>query len=37
MNVAEMGVSDVRINLGRVDGGVAEELLDRSNISAITE
>lgn len=35
MDVAEVAVGDVRINLRRVDGGVAEELLDRADVSAV--
>ena len=32
-----MRVSDMRINLSCVDGGVAEELLDRANVGAIVK
>ena len=32
-----MRVGDVRINLSGVDGGVAEELLDGADISAVRE
>ncbi len=37
MNVAQVRVGDVRINLRRVDGGVAEELLDAPDIGAVRE
>ncbi len=37
MDLAQMGVGDVRIDLGRVDGGMAEKLLDGANVGAVRE
>ena len=36
MDFFKMAVGDVRVNLGRVDRGVAEELLDASDVGAVT-
>ena len=35
MNVAEVTVGNMRINLCRVDRGVAEELLDGADVSTV--
>jgi hypothetical protein len=35
VDVAEMGVGDVGVDLGGVDGGVAEQLLDGADVGAI--
>ena len=35
MNLLKMTIGDVCINLRRVDGGVAEELLDGAYIGAV--
>ncbi len=37
MNVAEVRVGDMCVDLRRVDGGVAEELLDRANVGTVTQ
>ena len=37
VDVAEVTVGDVCINLRRVDRGVTEELLDRTNVGAVTQ
>ena len=36
MNFFKMTVGDVRVDLSRVDRGVAEELLDRADVGAVT-
>lgn len=36
MDFFEVRVGDVRVNLGCVDRGVAEKLLDRTDIGAVT-
>ena len=35
MHFAEVGIGDVGVNLGRVNGGVAEELLNGADVSTI--
>ena len=35
VDVAQMGIGDVGINLGRGDGGVAEHGLDAADVGAI--
>lgn len=35
MNLAEMGVGDVGVDLGRADVGVAEHGLNRAKVSAV--
>ena len=37
VNLAQVRVGDVRIDLGRVDRSMAEELLDRADVGAIVE
>jgi hypothetical protein len=37
MDFAQVRVGDVGVDLGRVDGGVAEELLDGADVGAVAE
>ena len=37
MNLLQMAVGNVRVDLGRIDGRVAEKLLHGADVSAISE